>query len=53
VADARISGGRTMAQRRPDHLENLQKAMTVIAQLAPLITAVATAAVAGHSIGWW
>jgi hypothetical protein len=42
-----------MGKRRPDHLEALQKAIAAIAQLTPLITAVATAAVAGHSIGWW
>jgi hypothetical protein len=36
--------------KRPDLWETLQKASGA---LAPLITALATAALAGHTIGWW
>lgn len=42
-----------MAKRRPDRLEDFQKALTALGQLAPLITALTGAALAGHNLGWW
>ena len=41
-----------MLHRRP-RLETLRRASAAIAQLAPLITALTAAAVAGHNLGWW
>jgi hypothetical protein len=42
-----------MAKRRPNRLKTLQKVLAGLGQLAPLVTALTGAAVAGHSIGWW
>jgi hypothetical protein len=42
-----------MPKRRPDRLETLHRALTALGQLAPLITAITGAAIAGHNIGWW
>ena len=42
-----------MANRRPDRIGTFHKAMAALGQLAPLITALTSAAVAGHSLGWW
>ena len=42
-----------MANRRPDRIDNLHRVLAALNQLAPLITALTGAAVAGHSLGWW
>ncbi len=42
-----------MANRRSDRIDNLHSALAAFSQLAPLITALTGAAMAGHSLGWW
>ncbi len=49
TADANQRGDLTVA-KRPDPFDRFLKAVTA---LAPFITAVTGAAVAGHTIGWW
>ena len=42
-----------MPKRRPRRLDQFAKVLTGLGQLGPLITALATAVLAGRSMGWW
>jgi hypothetical protein len=42
-----------MANRSPDRIETIHRVLGALAQLAPLITALTGAAMAGHNLGWW
>jgi hypothetical protein len=42
-----------MARKPRWRLETFERVLAALGQLGPLITGLASAAVAGHGMGWW